>query len=302
MDISETERDLPDASTLDRPQAGPTVLRMLVGSHLRRLREASEITRVEAGQAIRASHSKISRLELGRTGFKSRDVDDLLTLYGVSEEVERATFIALARQANAPSWWHPYAEVVPSWFESYLGLEQAASAIRGYEPQVIPGLLQTEEYAAAVIRLGHENAGRAEMERRVGLRIQRQRILTRPEPIALWVVIDEAVLRRPTGGIATMRAQLAHLIAMAELPHITIQVLPFEVGGHGAVSGPITILRLPQGELSDVVYLEQLTNAHYPDKSSEIEHYRHIMNALGVQAARPDATPAILRGILEEIR
>ena len=288
------------SETLDRRQAGPTVLRMLVGAQLRGLREARRLTRAEAGQAIRASHSKISRLELGRTGFKSRDIADLLTLYGVVDEAERAPLIALAHQANDPSWWHPYADIVPNWFEPYLGLEQSAGAIRGYEAQVVPGLLQTEAYAAAVIGLGNEHASMDEIELRIGLRIQRQQILTRPEPVALWVVIDEAALRRPIGGAATMRDQLAHLIRMAELPHISIQVLPFSAGGHLAVGGPITILRLPQGELSDVVYLEHLTNAHYPDKPAEIEHYRHILNGLSVQATRPATTPALLRRILEE--
>jgi transcriptional regulator with XRE-family HTH domain len=300
MSLGDTAGDLRDTGVLDLRQAGPTVLRMLVGTQLRQRREARRVSRADAGEAIRCSHSKISRLELGRTGFKARDVADLLTLYGVEDEAERSSLLELARRANEPSWWHPYADVVPGWFESYLGIEQAASAIRGYEVQVIPGLLQTQGYADAVIRLAHGDAPELEIERRIDLRMRRQRILSRPEPVALWVVIDEAALRRPIGGAVTMRAQLTHLIEVAERPNVSVQVLPFAAGGHPAAGGPVTILRLPQGELSDVVYLEQLTSAHYPDKEAEIEHYRHIMNEVSIQAARPDMTPTILRRIREE--
>ncbi|MGH3923634.1 MAG: Scr1 family TA system antitoxin-like transcriptional regulator, partial [Pseudonocardiaceae bacterium] len=138
-------------------RSGPTVLRIALGAQLRRLREASGITREAAGNAIRASHAKISRLELGRVGFKQRDVADLLTLYGIADEQERETFLALARQASTPGWWHQYGDILPHWFEMYLGLEQASSVIRTYEPQLVPGLLQTEECARAVIRLGHSS-------------------------------------------------------------------------------------------------------------------------------------------------
>ncbi|MGH8966206.1 MAG: helix-turn-helix domain-containing protein, partial [Actinomycetes bacterium] len=189
----------------------PTVLRIALGSKLRRLREASGITREAAGYAIRGSSAKISRLELGRTGFKERDVTDLLTLYGVTDEHERDVSLALARQANAPGWWREYGDVLPSWFETYLGLEQAASVIRTYEPQFVPGLLQTEDCARAVIGLGHPSGSGEEIERRVGLRMRRQEVLTKPGAPTLWAVLDEAALWR-LGRRSMMRAQVRHLI------------------------------------------------------------------------------------------
>lgn len=278
----------------------PTVLRMLVGAQLRRLREASLITCEDAGEAIRASHSKISRLESGRTGFKTRDVADLLTLYGVRDEAERAALLGLAEQASAPAWWHEFADIVPSWFEAYLGLEPAASVIRTYEVQFVPGLLQTEDYARAVVLLGHNDAPYAEVERRVALRMRRQRLLDGPESPKLWAVIDEAALRRPIGGADVMRAQIEHLVAMAEHPQVTIEIMPFSAGGHSAAGGPITILRFPQDGIPDTVYLEQLTSAVYTSRRSEVDHYWHTMNRLVVQSAAEDRAIATLRDIVQE--
>jgi len=280
---------------------GPTATRMVLGILLRRLRESRNISLERAGEAIRASQSKISRLELGRTGFRLRDVVDLYELYGVTDRAERATLLGLARQANTPGWWHVYSDVVPHWFEAYLGLEQAAGVIRTYEVQFIPGLLQTAEYARAVIRLGHHHCPEPEVERRVALRVHRQEILRRPRPPHLWVVIDEAALRRPIGGAAVMFAQLQHLIDLSELPHVTIQLMPFQAAGHAAAGGPIALLRLPEPELPDMVYLEQLTSALYPERRGDVDYYRDIMNRLATQAERPAATPGILRRILREL-
>ncbi len=282
------------------PQPGPTVLRMLVGAQLRRLRESRGITCEHAGAMIRGSHSKISRLELGRTGFKQRDVGDLLTLYGVKDEAERGTLLALAERANSQAWWHEYSEVVPDWFETYLGLEPAASVIRTYEVQWVPGLLQTEDYARAVVRLAHGQAPDEEIDQRVSLRMQRQRLLHRLNPPKLWAVIDEAALRRPLGGAATMRAQIRHLIELAELPNVTIEMLPFSTGGHAAAGGPITILRFPEDEIRDIVYLEQLASAVYASKASEVDDYWHVMNRLVIEAEPPSASVSILYGILRD--
>nr|WP_240796716.1 helix-turn-helix transcriptional regulator [Streptomyces sp. RFCAC02] len=272
---------------------------MMLGARLRRLREESGITGLEAGRRIRASHSKISRLEMGRTGFKPRDVEDLLTLYGVTDDDERATLLALARASNVPGWWHVYHDIVPSWLNVYLGLEQAATVIRGYELQFIPGLLQTEGYARAVLRLGGDT-DEERLERRLRLRMERRRVLDRDRPPHLWVVIDEAALRRPMGSSDLMRAQLEHLIEAGRQPHITIQVMPFAAGCHAAVAGPITVLRPPGGELPDVVYLEQLTGGVYPDKPTEIELYRHMMNRLVVQSEPPRATEEFLLRVMRE--
>ena len=222
---------------------GPTVLRMLLGAQLRRLRERNGITREAAGWEIRASESKISRMELGRVGFKERDVSDLLTLYGVTDTEERTALLALARQANAPGWWHRYGDVLPHWFQSYLDLEAAATMIRTYEVQFVPGLLQTAGYARAVIRIGHSGARAEEIERRVEVRMARQRVLHRENPPQLWAVIDEAVLRRPMGGHKVMREQVLHLLEATKMPNVRIQVVPFHAGGHAAAGGAFKIGR-----------------------------------------------------------
>ncbi len=283
-----------------RELAGPTVLRMLVGAQLRRLRERAGISTEAAGYEIRGSHSKISRMELGRVGFKERDVADLLTLYGVTDAARRDPLLQLAEQANAPGWWQPYSDVVSSWFEPCLGLEQGAEVIRAYEIQAVPELLQTEDYARALLRARHVDASDKEIERRVELCMLRQRILTRPSPVKFWAVLDEAVVRRLVGGALTMRLQLQHLIKMSAEPNITVQVLPFSSGGHAAEGGPVTILRFAEPELPDVVYLEQLAGALYPDRNAEVVRYRDVMNRLGVQAEPPSRTPDILRTLLDQ--
>ncbi|MET7880621.1 MULTISPECIES: helix-turn-helix domain-containing protein [Micromonospora] len=282
------------------PTTGPTVLRMLLGAQLRRLREASGVTREGAGWEIRSSESKISRMELGRVGFKERDVADLLTLYGVTDGQERESLLKLARDANSPGWWHRYGDVLPSWFQSYLGLEAAAALIRSYEVQFVPGLLQTPEYARAVVLLGHSAADVAEIDRRVALRMQRQQLLRRDRPPQLWVVVDEAALRRPIGGVEVMRGQLEALIEATRSPHIRLQVIPFAAGGHAAAGGAFTILRFGDQELPDIVYIEQLTSALYLDKRDDLDYYAVAMERLCVEAEPPERTPEILGRLLKE--
>jgi len=279
---------------------GPTALRIVLGNQLRQLREASRITTGAAGQAIRASHAKISRMELGRVGFKERDVADLLTLYGITDEQERGAFLALARRSNVPGWWHHYSDVLPSWFEMYLGLEQASSVIRTYEPQLVPGLLQTQEGARAVILLGNAGESADDIDRRVALRMKRQRVLTQPGAPSLWAVVDEASLWRLDGRSA-MQEQIRHLIEMAELPNVTLQVMPFYSGAHAAVGGPFTILRFSEPDLPDIVYLEQLTSALYLDKDHDVQHYLMVMDRLCVQAKHPAETIRFLSSTLKEI-
>ncbi|MFG3714640.1 helix-turn-helix domain-containing protein [Micromonospora sp. NPDC047730] len=283
------------------PATGPTVLRMLLGAQLRRLRESSGVTREGAGWEIRASESKISRMELGRVGFKERDVADLLTLYGVTAPEEREALLKLALDANSPGWWHRYGDVLPSWFQSYLGLEAAAALIRSYEVQFVPGLLQTREYARAVVLLGHGTAAPAEIERRVALRMQRQRLLRRENPPLLWAVVDEAALRRPIGGPEVMRGQVAALIEATKSPHIRLQVIPFAAGGHAAAGGAFTILRFGDQDLPDIVYIEQLTSALYLDKRDDLDYYAVAMERLCVEAEPPERTPEILGRILDDL-
>lgn len=282
-------------------QAGPTVPRMALGARLRVLREESGLTRDQAGSSIGVSRSKVSRLERGRTGSKARDIGALLTLYGVTGEAERAVVTALAEEANTPGWWQPYTDVIPAWVHDYLGAEQAADVIRSYEVQFVPGLLQTADYAHAVVRLGHPEAPAAEIARHVELRMRRQEVLRRPGPPHLWVVIDEAALRRPLGGPRVMREQLDHLAVAAQRPNVTVQLLPFAVGGHPALCGSVTMLRLPGGELPDMVYLEQLTSAVYPEKPADVHRYWDVLNRLVVEAERATRTPALLRALRDDL-
>ncbi|MFF0490342.1 helix-turn-helix domain-containing protein [Nocardia sp. NPDC003482] len=274
--------DVVDSHVAER---GPTALRIAIGGQLRKLREEAGITREAAGYHIRGSHAKISRLELGRTGFKERDIRDLLKLYGVEDDEQVELFLELVRKANQPGWWHQYNDLLPSWFETYLGLEGAAMAIRTFEGQLIPGLLQTEEYARAIVALGHENT---EAARRVELRRKRQQILDVPGGPQLWAVVDEAVLHRPIGGPKVLRAQIEHLVEMSHRRNVTIQVLPYAAGGHAAAGSSFTMLRFAERELPDVVYLEQLTSALYLDRHDDIELYREVMDRLAVQAERPE--------------
>ncbi|MEK2476351.1 MULTISPECIES: helix-turn-helix domain-containing protein [Streptomyces] len=278
---------------------GSVVRRILLGSQLRRLRESRGITREAAGYSIRASESKISRMELGRVSFKARDVADLLTLYGVSDEQEREALLGLAKEANVAGWWHSYSDVLPGWFQTYVGLEGAASLLRVYEVQFVHGLLQTEEYAHAVVSRGMPGAPAAEIQRRVALRQERQKLLISERAPQLHCVLDEAALRRPYGGRSVMRGQLKHLIDISERPHVRLQVMPFNFGGHAGESGAFTMLRFPESDLSDVVYLEQLTSALYVDKPEEVAQYERAMERLQEDSPDPAETRDLLRGLLQ---
>ncbi len=280
-------------------EPGSVVRRMLLGSQLRRLREARGITREAAGYSIRASESKISRMELGRVSFKTRDVEDLLTLYGITDEAERESLLSLAREANVAGWWHSYSDVLPSWFPTYVGLEGAASLIRVYEVQFVHGLLQTEAYARAVVRRGMKGAGAADVERRVALRLERQKHLLDDNAPEFHIVLDEAALRRPYGDREVMRGQLQHLIDLSERPNVRLQVMPFSLGGHSGESGAFTILSFPESDLSDVVYLEQLTSALYLDKREDVAQYEQALKELQQDSPGPDESRDLLRGLIQ---
>ena len=279
---------------------GPTVPRMLLGIQLHRFREAAGVSPEAAGFEIRASRSKISRMENGRVRFKERDVTDLLTLYGIDDEKTRAGMVALVRQANAPGWWSKYGDIMADWFEAYLGLEMAASVIRTFELQFVHGLFQTEDYARAVTLLGHTTASAEEIDRRVNMRLKRQDLLTGPDPPQVWSVIDEGALRRPVGGTAVMQAQLKRLIEVAQLRHVTVQVVPFSRGGHAAAGGSFTVLRFGEPEVPDVVYIEQLTSAVYLDKREDVDHYMEVMNHLSTEALTPIQSARFLTEIIRE--
>jgi transcriptional regulator with XRE-family HTH domain len=280
-------------------ESGSVVRRMLLGSHLRRLRESRGITREKAGYSIRASESKISRMELGRVSFKTRDVEDLLTLYGIADEVERTSLLSLAKEANVAGWWHSYSDILPSWFPTYVGLEGAASLIRSYEVQFVHGLLQTEAYAHAVVARGMKGGSVADIERRVALRMERQKYLVSESTPEFHVVLDEAALRRPYGDRAVMRGQLQHLIDISQRPNVRLQVMPFSFGGHAGESGAFTVLSFPESDLSDVVYLEQLTSALYLDKREDVAQYEKAMKELQQDSPDPDESRDLLRGLLQ---
>jgi DNA-binding XRE family transcriptional regulator len=281
--------------------AGPTVQRMLVGARLRRLRTELGLSRDEAAQAIRASEWKIHRLENGQVGFKDRDIIDLLARYQVTDPAEVADFLTLAREANTPGWWQRYGDVLPSWFRTYVDLEQAATLIRTYEGQFVPGLLQTDDYMRAVVRGAHLEESGEEVGRRVRLRLARQMLLTRQGPPRLWAVVDEAALRRPVGGPEVMRGQLERLIEATKLPNVTLQILPFASGAHAAMGSAFSILRFADREIPDIVYLEHLTNAVYLDRRNEVERYLDAMELLCVDSEPPARTVELLERILREL-
>jgi transcriptional regulator with XRE-family HTH domain len=276
------------------------VLRMLLGTQLRRLREAAGITPEQAGAEIRGSRSKISRMETGRVRFKLRDVTDLLTLYGVTDEEPKSQFLELARRSAKPDWWAKYSGILPDWFETYLGLESAASTIRSFEIQFVPALFQTEDYARTITRLGHQAAPQAEIEHRVALRLKRQDLLDRANPPRIWSVMDESVLRRPVGGPAVLRAQFQRLIQVAAMPQVTIQVLPFARAGQAGESGSFTLLRFEERDLPDVVYIEQLTSAIYLEQRPDAERYMEVMDQLGGIALTPAATTRFIQQAAQE--
>jgi transcriptional regulator with XRE-family HTH domain len=273
---------------------------MLVGAQLRRLRTDMGLSREEAAEAIRASEWKIHRLENGQVGFKDRDIVDLLRRYGVTDPDDIAGFLEFAREANAPGWWQRYGDLLPQWFKAYVDLESAAALIRTYEGQLVPGLLQTEDYMRAVIGGASLDESPEEAERRVALRMGRQTLLTRPDAPRLWAVIDEAALRRPVGSPEVMGGQLKRLIDATELANVVLQILPFGAGAHPGMVGAFSILRFADGELPDVVYVEHLTNAQYLDRRDDVNRYLHVMNRIGMRAAPPDNTVGILHKILQE--
>ncbi|MGD0558370.1 MAG: helix-turn-helix transcriptional regulator [Streptosporangiaceae bacterium] len=291
--------EVPGASFGGR-SPGPTVQRLVLGGQLRRMREDRGVTLEQAADVIRGSHSKLSRMEHGRVGFKERDVADLLTFYGMGDGEQRAALLSLARESATPGWWHDYADILPNWVEPYVGLEAAASVIRTYQVQSVPGLLQTEGYARALIKVGNA-ASDEEVVRRSELRIGRQDVLNKELAPRFWTVIDEAALRRPVGGSDVMREQIRHLIDMCDHPAVTLQVLPFRIGAHSAMGGPFTILRFAEPDLQDVVYLEQLTSAIYLEKAAEVDSYMELMEQLCLQAAPTEGTQKVLAEILADL-
>jgi hypothetical protein len=278
----------------------PTARRIVLGAQLRRLREAAEISRADAGYAIRGSDSKISRMELGRVGFKERDVADLLTMYGVTDEDERHVFLDMVRKSNERGWWHRYSGTMPNWFQDFVGLEESASLIQSYELQFVPGLMQTEDYIRAVVGHGRPELLDQEGERRVALRMQRQKVLTRQGAPRVWAVVDESVLHRPIGGPRVLREQIEHLLELTRQPNVTLQILPYNMSGYAAESA-FSMLRFAEPSLPDIVYIEHLSGALYLDRVEELEVYGRVIDRLAVDAETPDRSRQLLSKFRQEI-
>jgi transcriptional regulator with XRE-family HTH domain len=282
------------------PEGSPTVLRMILARQLQVLRETTGMSFEQAARAIDSSESTIRRMERAEGGLEPLTVNSLLMAYGVTDAGEIDAFLALSRDASRPGWWHSYDDVLPSWFRAAVGLEESASLIRAYEPQVVPGLLQTEGYIRAITAASSPAATEDFTERAVALRLARQQLLGRPDPPEYRVVLDETVLRRTIGGHKVMRAQLEHLIQAAGQPQVTIQVIPFAAGWHPALYGMFNIFRFPAAQLPDIVYTEALTGAYYLDKPDESARYTEALDRMCAQAASPERTVTILGEIAKE--
>lgn len=281
----------------------PSVLRMILGRQLEELRTRAGLGYAEAGAAIGVSHSTIRRMEAAKVArLRLADTEKLLQVYGVTDRQEVDTFLQSVREANKRGWWHTYRDVMPDWFAAYLSLEQAASQIRAYENQFVHGLLQTEDYARALLAAGNPHAPAEATERRVALRMRRQELLARTTSPRVWVVMDETVLRWPVGGPRVMRAQIDHLIEVSRLPQVTVQLMPFANGPHPAMrAGAFHLFRFRAAELPDVVYLNGLVGAVYLDKADDVVVYREALDRVGAQAAPARRTEALLGAIRKEL-
>ncbi|MDP9614568.1 transcriptional regulator with XRE-family HTH domain [Streptomyces demainii] len=273
----------------------------MLGKRLQDLREKAGLSFEQAGRALDVTHATIRRMEKAEVGLKLPYVEKLLRTYGVTDPEEVEGFLSLAREANKAGWWHRFRDVLPEWFNTFVSLEVEANLIRAYEPHYIPGLLQTEDYARAVLRAGMPHAPETEIERNVALRMERQALLTRDNPPMLWVVMDETVVRRPIGGAETMRAQISRLIEEAEAPHVRLQIMPFDAGPHPAMYGPFHIFRFPIPELPDIAYTETLVSGSYFDQRDDVSAFLEALDRMCAQAAPAQTTQAILSRIRKEI-
>ncbi|WP_432034882.1 helix-turn-helix domain-containing protein [Streptomyces cucumeris] len=279
--------------------AAPTVLRRVLGKRLRQLRERAKVSFEDAAKAIEVTPLTVRRMEKAEVGLKIPYVKELLRNYGVrGPEIE--DFLALAREANQPGWWHQFRDVLPDWFSAYVSLESEATVIRAYEPHYVPGLLQTEDYARAVLRTGFPNDTEEELDRRIALRVQRQELLTKPDAPTIWAVLDETVLRRPVGGHQVMCEQIDHLIAALDRPRIRLQVMRFAAGPHPGAFGPFHYFRFGFSELPDVVYTESLTGAVYVDQPAEVVAYLEVLDRMAVQAEPIADTGTVLAELRKE--
>ena len=284
----------------DTHGGSPTVLRMILSRQLQALREKAGLSYQQAADAIYSSEWTVRRMERAEGGLKPLTVKSLLIAYGITDIREIDAFLALAKDASKPGWWHSYDDILPAWFRTAVGLEEAATLIRAYEPQVMPGLLQTEGYIRAITAASFPAAASDFTERIVALRLARQQILSRTDPPQYWVVLDETALRRSIGSPPVMRDQIEHLIHAAQQPGITIQVIPFTAGWHPALYGMFNIFRFPDDQLPDIVYSEALTGANYLNGPEETARYTEALDRMCAQAASPEHTITILGTLMKE--
>ncbi|WP_370665657.1 helix-turn-helix domain-containing protein [Streptomyces sp. IBSBF 2507] len=277
-------------------RAAPTVGQVVLGRRLQELRETAGLKREEAAKVLRVAPATVRRMEMAEVALKIPYVQILLTAYGVAGD-EVAAFGPLAEEANQPGWWQRYHDVLPDWFSLYVSLEGAARIVRSYEPHFVPGLLQTEDYARSVLEAGTiGNAGADAVERHVALRMERQRLLDRPDPPHLWVVMDETVLKRPVSIHGrVMREQLDKLLELAGRDRVTLQVAEFEDGPHPGTYAPFTLFRFAEPELPDMVFTEYLTGALYLDSRTEVSAHLEVLDHMTARAASTQRTEKILR-------
>ncbi|MGW0926049.1 helix-turn-helix domain-containing protein [Streptomyces sp. NPDC002755] len=285
-----------------RPEWGPAAHRKALAGHLRRCRDHAGIAPQQAARHIHSSAATISRMENGKAAFKATEVEQLCGAYGVTDPLERARIDELVKEAARPEAWQPYANAVPTLLRPLLAMEPAARRIISYEPQLVPGWLQTEEYAQIVIRAAHPTKPAREIEERVAVRARRIEMLRRAEkPPVLLAVLDSEIFRRPVGTPGVMYRQIQHLLALLdELPYqLHLQIAPLTVGAAGAIGHPVVHLRFFTPEyLPDMVYLEQYEGAVYRDKPSESERYQAILNNLCGVSNPAEQTPTLLEQAL----
>ncbi|WP_034091141.1 helix-turn-helix domain-containing protein [Streptacidiphilus albus] len=280
----------------------PTVLRRRIGTELGKLRASRSMQAKEVAQALGWSASKLSRIESGNVTLQDKDARRLLAHYGVDDPEQVKQFISLTRQSRQQGWWHAYGDALPEWFRAYIGLEADAKKIVTVQCELVPGLLQTEQYARAVIRAMNPMETSEEIERRVDLRMERQQILDRTDPPQLWVIIGEAVIRRPIGSAKIMGDQLEHLADMADRhPNITVQVLPFSAGAHVAMGSSFSLLSFSDIPGS-VAYSEAITSSIYTDRPTEIARHEEIIQRLMASSVQPERSISWLREVKEEFK
>jgi transcriptional regulator with XRE-family HTH domain len=274
--------------------AGPTVRRRRLGTELRRLREAHALKLEEAAERLGLAPSTLSRIETGKAPTRSAYLTTMLEMYGVTDPGQRQVLADMAREGHRKGWWAAYEDVLPTGFGIYVGLEAEAAALRAYEDQVVHGLLQTEDYARLVMQAVRLRLAPGEIERLVELRRQRQMVLTGPHPLELWLILNEAVIRRPVGGPEVMRGQLERLLEASSWPNVTLQVLPLSCGAHPALGGPFCILQFPERGDPDVVYTEGVAGHAYLEKEADVRACAEAFDLLRAAALSPGETAAAI--------